>query len=125
MLPKGSLQATTARLFELAGYNLRFPDRSYYPEIDDPEIECILIRAQEMARYVEQGVLDAGITGVDWVRENGANGEGACGSHGTLAELPYGALAAGRERRLALPERQGPARASGSRPRPWRSRAPT
>jgi len=71
-LPKGSLQATTARLFELAGYNLRFPERSYYPEIDDPEIECILIRAQEMARYVEQGVLDAGITGIDWVRENGA-----------------------------------------------------
>jgi ATP phosphoribosyltransferase len=71
-LPKGSLQNTTARLFELAGYNLRFPERSYYPEIDDPEIECILIRAQEMARYVEQGVLDAGITGIDWVRENGA-----------------------------------------------------
>jgi ATP phosphoribosyltransferase len=71
-LPKGSLQATTAKLFELAGYNLRFPERSYYPEIDDPEIECILIRAQEMARYVEQGVLDAGITGIDWVRENGA-----------------------------------------------------
>lgn len=71
-LPKGSLQETTARLFELAGYNIRFPSRSYYPEIDDPEIECILIRAQEMARYVEQGVLDAGITGVDWVQENGA-----------------------------------------------------
>ena len=71
-LPKGSLQATTAKLFELAGYNLRFPERSYYPEIDDPEIECILIRAQEMARYVEQGVLDAGITGIDWVRENRA-----------------------------------------------------
>jgi len=71
-LPKGSLQATTAKLFELAGYNLRFPERSYYPEIDDPEVECILIRAQEMARYVEQGVLDAGITGVDWVRENRA-----------------------------------------------------
>ena len=71
-LPKGSLQATTARLFELAGYSLRFPERSYYPEIDDPEVECILIRAQEMARYVEQGVLDAGITGIDWVRENGA-----------------------------------------------------
>jgi len=70
-LPKGSLQATTARLFELAGYSLRFPERSYYPEIDDPEIECILIRAQEMARYVAQGVLDAGITGLDWVRENG------------------------------------------------------
>ncbi|MCP5055752.1 MAG: ATP phosphoribosyltransferase [bacterium] len=71
-LPKGSLQETTARLFELAGYNIRFPSRSYYPEIDDLEIECILIRAQEMARYVEQGVLDAGITGVDWVQENGA-----------------------------------------------------
>lgn len=71
-LPKGSLQDTTARLFELAGYNIRFPSRSYYPEIDDPEMECILIRAQEMARYVEQGVLDAGITGIDWIRENGA-----------------------------------------------------
>ena len=71
-LPKGSLQETTAKLFALAGYNLHFPARSYYPEIDDPEIECILIRAQEMARYVEQGVLDAGITGSDWVLENGA-----------------------------------------------------
>jgi ATP phosphoribosyltransferase len=71
-LPKGSLQATTAKLFELAGYSLRFPERSYYPEIDDPDLECILIRAQEMGRYVEQGVLDAGITGIDWVRENGA-----------------------------------------------------
>ena len=71
-LPKGSLQSTTAKLFEGAGYSLRFPERSYYPEIDDPEIECILIRAQEMARYVEQGVLDAGITGIDWVRENRA-----------------------------------------------------
>jgi ATP phosphoribosyltransferase len=71
-LPKGSLQETTARLFGLAGYAVRVPERSYYPEIDDPEIECILIRAQEMARYVEQGVLDAGITGVDWVLESGA-----------------------------------------------------
>ena len=71
-LPKGSLQETTARLFSLAGYNIRFPERSYYPEIDDPEIECILIRAQEIARYVEQGVLDAGITGMDWVLENGS-----------------------------------------------------
>ena len=71
-LPKGSLQDTTARLFQTAGYNIRFPARSYYPEIDDPEIDCILIRAQEIARYVEQGVLDAGITGIDWVLENGA-----------------------------------------------------
>jgi ATP phosphoribosyltransferase len=71
-LPKGSLQETTARLLQAAGYGIRFPERSYYPEIDDEQIECILIRAQEMARYVEQGVLDAGITGVDWVMENGA-----------------------------------------------------
>jgi len=71
-LPKGSLQETTQRLFTQAGFKLRIPERSYYPDIDDPEIECILIRAQEMARYVEQGVLDAGITGVDWTRENRA-----------------------------------------------------
>ncbi len=71
-LPKGSLQETTAQLFEKAGYNIRFSGRSYYPEIDDPEIECVLIRAQEMARYVEQGVLDAGITGIDWVMETRA-----------------------------------------------------
>ena len=71
-LPKGSLQTTTERLFKLAGYDLRIAERSYYPEIDDPEIECILIRAQEMARYVQQGVLDAGITGIDWTLENRA-----------------------------------------------------
>lgn len=71
-LPKGSLQETTGRLFAQAGYVLSFPSRSYYPSIDDPEIECVLIRAQEMARYVEQGVLDAGITGLDWVLEYGA-----------------------------------------------------
>jgi ATP phosphoribosyltransferase len=71
-LPKGSLQATTLELFARAGYRVDAPERSYYPEIDDPEIECILIRAQEMARYVEQGVMDAGITGLDWVLENRA-----------------------------------------------------
>ena len=71
-IPKGSLQATTLRLFELAGYNLSVRDRSYYPVIDDDDIECMLIRAQEMARYVEHGVLDAGITGLDWVLETGA-----------------------------------------------------
>jgi len=62
----------THKLFTLAGYDLRIPSRSYYPDIDDPEIECILIRAQEMARYVQQGILDAGITGIDWTRENRA-----------------------------------------------------
>ena len=71
-LPKGSLQETTALLFAKAGYNIRFSSKAYYPEIDDPEIECVLIRAQEMARYVEQGVLDAGITGIDWVLETQA-----------------------------------------------------
>jgi ATP phosphoribosyltransferase len=71
-LPKGSLQTTTESLFKRAGYDLRIAERSYTPKIDDPEIECVLIRAQEMARYVQQGVLDAGITGIDWTLENRA-----------------------------------------------------
>ncbi len=71
-LPKGSLQATTEKLFKLAGFDLRVASRSYYPDIDDVELDCILIRAQEMARYVQQGVLDAGITGIDWTLENKA-----------------------------------------------------
>jgi ATP phosphoribosyltransferase len=71
-MPMGSLQETTQKLFALAGFNVRISSRSYYPDIDDPEIECIMIRAQEMARYVEQGILDAGITGVDWTLENRA-----------------------------------------------------
>ena len=72
-IPAGSLQESTAALCSKAGYNIRFSSRSYYPTIDDPEIECLLIRAQEMARYVEQGILDAGITGHDWVLETQAN----------------------------------------------------
>jgi ATP phosphoribosyltransferase len=71
-LPKGTLQETTLRLFALAGYQVSAASRSYYPEIDDPEIECVLIRAQEMARTVEKGVIDAGITGLDWILENRA-----------------------------------------------------
>ncbi len=71
-LPKGSLQETTQKLFTRAGFRLRIPSRSYYPEIDDEELDCILIRSQEMARYVDQGVLDAGITGIDWVIESRA-----------------------------------------------------
>lgn len=69
-IPAGSLQDATAELFKKAGYNIKFSSRSYYPEIDDPEIECLLVRAQEMSRYVESGVLDAGITGHDWIVEN-------------------------------------------------------
>jgi ATP phosphoribosyltransferase len=74
-LPKGSLQETTKKLFTLAGFDLRISGRSYFPGIDDPEIECILIRPQEMARYIEQGVMDCGITGLDWLLETGADVE--------------------------------------------------
>jgi ATP phosphoribosyltransferase len=77
-IPAGSLQEATAELFKKAGYNITFSSRSYYPSIDDEEIECLLIRAQEMARYVEQGVLDAGITGYDWVRETQADVHEVC-----------------------------------------------
>ncbi len=72
-LPKGSLQDTTFQLFERAGFQIRAASRSYYPTINDPEIECILIRPQEMARYIEQGVMDCGVTGLDWVLESGAD----------------------------------------------------
>ena len=72
-IPAGSLQEATAALFQRAGYNIKFQSRSYYPTIDDPDIECLLIRAQEMARYVEEGVLDAGITGFDWIQETNAD----------------------------------------------------
>src|SRR4029077_1701467 len=77
-IPAGSLQEATGELFRKAGYTIKFSSRSYYPEIDDAEIECLLIRAQEMARYVEQGVLDAGITGHDWVLENNAQVHEVC-----------------------------------------------
>jgi ATP phosphoribosyltransferase len=72
-IPKGSLQETTQSLFQRAGYNLRISGRSYYPDIDDPEIQCILIRPQEMARYVGQGIIDCAITGLDWILETGAD----------------------------------------------------
>lgn len=71
-LPAGSLQEATAELFRRAGYKLSFANRSYYPTIDDPEIQCTLIRAQEMARYVRDGSLDCGLTGYDWIVENDA-----------------------------------------------------
>lgn len=72
-IPAGSLQEATAKLFGRAGYNLTFASRSYYPSIDDPEIHCTLIRAQEMARYVQDGSLDCGLTGRDWIEENDAD----------------------------------------------------
>ena len=72
-LPKGSLQESTVKLFGKAGYNITMSARSYLPVIDDPEIECIMFRAQEMARYVERGILDVGLTGKDWITENNAD----------------------------------------------------
>jgi ATP phosphoribosyltransferase len=69
-IPKGSLQEATVQLFQRAGFNVLVSSRSYFPSIDDPEIECMLIRAQEMARYVADGVLDAGLTGMDWIAEH-------------------------------------------------------
>lgn len=72
-IPAGSLQEATAELFARAGWKIKFQSRSYYPSIDDVEIECMSIRAQEMARYVENGVLDAGLTGFDWILETGAD----------------------------------------------------
>ena len=69
-IPKGSLEEATVNLFAKAGYRIKISSRSYFPSIDDDEIECMLIRAQEIARYVADGVLDAGLTGKDWVQEN-------------------------------------------------------
>lgn len=83
-LPAGSLQEATAELFRKAGYKVTFASRSYYPQVEDPEIHCTLIRAQEMARYVRDGSLDCGLTGHDWVVENDAQ------DHVTeLAELVF------------------------------------
>lgn len=72
-LPSGSLQESTFQLMRMAGFDLRGSDRSYYPAIDDPEIEVVLFRAQEVSRYVEDGVMDAGLTGIDWIMENGSD----------------------------------------------------
>jgi ATP phosphoribosyltransferase len=97
-LPKGSLENATFELFRKAGFNIATSSRSYFPAIDDPEIDCMLIRAQEMARYVEDGVLDAGLTGRDWVEENGAKVV-------TITDLVYAKQSFGRVRWvLAAPE---------------------
>ena len=77
-LPKGSLQESTFALFKRAGFNVSCSSRSYYPSIDDEEIKCRLLRPQEMSRYVELGLLDAGICGWDWVYENGSDVEDVC-----------------------------------------------
>ncbi|MGA3205379.1 MAG: ATP phosphoribosyltransferase [Bryobacteraceae bacterium] len=97
-IPKGSLENATVDLFRRAGFQITTSSRSYFPAIDDPEIECMLIRAQEMARYVEDGVLDAGLTGRDWVQENEAHVE-------TVADLIYAKQSFGKVRWvLAVPD---------------------
>ncbi len=103
-IPKGSLQDATVQLFARAGFNIYANPRSYFPSIDDPEIECMLIRAQEMARYVADGVLDAGLTGLDWVAEHAASNGGAAAVV-PLADLVYAKQSFGKVRWvLAVPE---------------------
>jgi ATP phosphoribosyltransferase len=103
-LPKGSLQDATIQLFARAGFNIYVNTRSYFPSIDDPEIECMLIRAQEMARYVSTGMLDAGLTGLDWIAEHEA-GDGVTGMLEPIADLVYAKQSFGKVRWvLAAPE---------------------
>jgi ATP phosphoribosyltransferase len=90
-IPKGSLQESTVELFAKAGWRISVSSRSYFPAIDDPEIECMLVRAQEMARYVGSGALDAGITGKDWILETDGRVE-------EVAELVYAKTSLGRVR---------------------------
>ncbi|HXQ27092.1 MAG TPA: ATP phosphoribosyltransferase [Candidatus Acidoferrales bacterium] len=90
-IPKGSLQDATVELFAKAGWRISVSSRSYYPGIDDPDIECMMVRAQEMARYVESGALDAGLTGKDWILETGADVE-------EVGELVYSKTGLGRVR---------------------------
>jgi ATP phosphoribosyltransferase len=90
-IPKGSLQESTLELFARAGWRISVNSRSYFPSIDDSEIECMLVRAQEMPRYVESGALDAGITGKDWILETSANVE-------EVTELVYAKSSLGRVR---------------------------
>jgi ATP phosphoribosyltransferase len=103
-IPKGSLQDATIQLFARAGFNIYVSTRSYFPSIDDPEIECMLIRAQEMARYVCDGVLDAGLTGQDWIAEHKLGGDSRH-SLTPVADLIYAKQSFGKVRWvLAAPE---------------------
>jgi ATP phosphoribosyltransferase len=104
-LPKGSLQEATIQLFARAGFNIYASTRSYFPAIDDPEIDCMLIRAQEMARYVADGVLDAGLTGQDWIAEHAAANGSSGDAIEPLADLIYAKQSFGKVRWvLAVPE---------------------
>ena len=100
-IPSGSLQDATVDLFQRAGYSVRVPSRSYFPELDDPQLEAVMFRAQEMSRYVEDGVVDMGITGHDWIIENESDVHEVC-------ELRY-SRATSRPARwvLAVPQESG------------------
>lgn len=103
-IPKGSLQDATIQLFARAGFSIYANPRSYFPAIDDPDVECMLIRAQEMARYVSDGVLDAGLTGQDWIAEHEL-GDGRTGVLTSVADLVYAKQSFGKVRWvLAAPE---------------------
>src|SRR5436189_4461484 len=103
-IPKGSLQDATVQLFGRAGFNIYVSSRSYFPSIDDPEIECMLIRAQEMARYVADGVLDCGLTGQDWIAEH-QSGLASPAPLVSVADLIYSKQSFGKVRWvLAAPE---------------------
>src|SRR5690606_32571442 len=103
-IPKGSLEQATVQLFQRAGYQLIVSSRSYFPAIDDPEIDCMLIRAQEMARYVADGVIDAGLTGLDWIREHEI-GHPEQAPLASIADLVYSKQSFGKVRWvLAAPE---------------------
>ena len=106
-LPKGSLQDATVQLLARAGFNVYVSSRSYYPSIDDPEIQCMLIRAQEMARYVSDGILDAGLTGQDWIAEHAAARASAARTSDvvSVADLIYAKQSFGNVRWvLAVPD---------------------
>ena len=104
-IPKGSLQEATLQLFARAGFSVYANARSYFPAIDDPEIECMLIRAQEMARYVADGVIDGGLTGADWIAEYGAGAAASADRIVPLADLIYAKQSFGKVRWvLAVPE---------------------
>jgi ATP phosphoribosyltransferase len=103
-IPKGSLQDSTIQLFQRAGFTIYVSSRSYFPSVDDPELECMLIRAQEMARYVCDGVLDAGLTGQDWIAEHRLGGA-AKHTLTSVADLIYAKQSFGKVRWvLAAPE---------------------
>ncbi len=101
-IPKGSLEANTIDLFKRAGWRITYDSRSYFPDIDDDEISCSLVRAQEMSRYVEEGTLDLGLTGRDWILENNSDVH-------VVDDLIYSKASAGKARWVLVVRQDSPA----------------